>query len=320
MRRTHAGLLKIASAFVLAALHVSWLTGCAWPHRVAGVIHEEARGVVYLEEVSDLAFKASQPVQIKQTTMDTVLGGIRVEQPVGSATRSKSPGERSPAVFSKEQIQFLSPLLTAALSKAHPEHRVIFRSVDAGSSPPQVTAGALYAHESALYVTVTHFRDPVAQGDASKASSRLAPSSSVARHVFYFLPDAAGGPADHLPPGAPDMPLLTTLAVDVEKLAQPAPPPVQQVGTTDGATESKSVAAGPAQPSQSPETPTPAEIEEAAKAYRVKLQELQDANRLLGQRMAENQALQEDLRILKEKLAEHRLLIDRLKRSKRKAR
>lgn len=314
MRKTRSDLVKITSAFVLAAIHVSWLTGCAWPQRVAGIIHQDAAGVVYLEEVSDLAFTASHPVDIDQATIATLLGGIRIEQPVGSAARSKASGSPSRAVFSKEEIQFLSPLLRAALSKAHPEHQVVFRTIEGGSSsPPRVTAGVLYAHESSLYVTITHFRDLVAKGDPTKASSRLAPSSTVARHVFYFVPDVAGKLADRLPPGAPDMPLLTTLAIDVGRLAPPSPSAGQQVGSGEGAATSRQAAAGPAEPPQAPEVAAPEQVEAAAKAYQTKLQELQDANRLLGQRMAEHRALQEDLRILREKLAEHRALIDRLK-------
>lgn len=322
MRRTQSDLLKITAAIVVAALHVSWLTGCAWPQRVAGVIHEDAGGVVYLEEVPDLAFKASHPVQLEQATISRLLSGVTLAQPVGSAAGSKASGSPSPAVFSKKQIQFLSPLLTAALSKADPEHRIVFRSVATGSST-RVTAGTLFAHESMLYVTLTHFREQVTDKNAAKASFTLPPSPTMASLAFKFVPEVAGGPANSLPPGAPNMPLLTTLAVDVEKLAQASPSPVQQV-SGDAAEKSKPAAAGPAGPPQSAEIAAPAAIEAAAKAYRVKLQELQDANRLLGQRMAENQALQEDLRILRDKLAEHRALIDRLKqsneRSKKKGR
>lgn len=320
MRHTRSNLLTIASAFVLAALHLSWLTACAWPERVAGVIHEDPAGVVYLEEVGDLAFKASHPIRVEQETMVKLLDGIRIEQPVGSSARTTASGPTGPAAFSKEQIHFLGPLLTAALSRAKPEHRVVFRSVEPGSSPPRVTAGVLYAHESTLYVTLTHLRDQAEKGAASKASSALPPSSSVARHVWYFVPDAAGRLADRLPPGAPDLPLLATLAVDVGKLAQPAPSAANAMDPGAGATTPKQAAAGPAEPQQAPELAAPAQIEAAAQAYRTKLKELQDANRLLGQRMAEHRALQEDLRILREKLAEHRALIDRIKATPKKKR
>ncbi len=315
MRRTQSDLLKITFVFVLAALPVSWLTGCAWSQHVAGVIHEDADGVVYLEEVLDLAFKASHPVQLEQANIAGLLSGIRIEQPLRPAAGSKASGSPSQAVFSEKQIQFLSPLLTAALAKASPENRIVFRSFDNGS-PPRVTAGTLFAHDSRLYVTVTHFREQVTDKHASKASFNLPPSERMASLLFDFVPEDAGGPADHRPPGAPDMALLTTLAVDVARLAQPSPSPVQEVGG-DAAEKSKPAAAGPAGPPQSAEIAAPAAIEAAAKAYRVKLQELQDANRLLGQRMAESQALQEDLRILRERLAEHRTLIDRLKQSKK---
>ncbi len=320
MRQTQFHLLRLASAFILAALPVSWLTGCAWTHNVAGVIYEDADGVIYLEEIQNLEFRASHPIKIEPTTIGRLLGGIRVEQNIGSTGRSEGSGKHSLPVFSKEQIQFLSPLLTAALSKAHPEHWVVFRSIETGSSPPKVTAGALYAHESTLYVTLTHFRDGMPKSIASKASSSLIPSSKAVRHIFYFVPEVVGRLADRLPPGAPDMTLLPTLAIDVAKLADPSAPPVRQAGPGKSDAQPNQAAVGPAQRPQSPEVTTPAEMEAAANAYRVKLQELQDANRLLGQRMAENQALQEDLRILRGKLAEHRALVDQLKRRKKKVR
>lgn len=320
MHPRHHHLRQITSVLILASLYVSSLAGCSWPHRVAGIIHEDAGGAVYLEEVQNLEFQASHPIQVGQPAINRLLEGIRIEQPAGSSSPGQASGGSGPAVFSKEGIRFLSPLLAAALSKAQPEHLVVFRSVDVESSPPQVTAGSLYAHESMLYVTLTHFRDPVKKGDASKASLSLAPSSRIARHVLSFTPEGAGGLAKRLPPGAPDRPILTTLAVDVERLARLSESPVQHAGPDNVATKSKETAAGPSQPSKSPEQVTPAEMEAATQAYRVKLQELQDTNRLLGRRMAENRALLEDLRILREKLAEHRALIERLQGSQKKPR
>ncbi len=320
MRQTQFHLFRLASAFILAALPVSWLTGCAWTHGASGVIYENDDGVIYLEEIQNPEFRASHPAKLEQATIARLLAGIRVEQNIGSTGRFKASGKHSLPVFSEEQIQFLSPLLTAALAKAQPQQWVIFRRIEAGSSPPKVTAGALYAHGPTLYVTLTHLRDGVPESKASKASAGLEPSTKAERHVFYFVPEVAGRLADSLPPGAPDLTLLSTLAIDVERLANPSSPPVQQVGpgTSDG--PSNQAAMAPAQQPQPPEVTTPAEIEAAKNAYRVKLKELQDTNRLLGQRMAENQALQEDLRILREKLAEHRALVDQLKQRKKKVR
>ena len=48
-------------------------------------------------------------------------------------------------------------------------------------------------------------------------------------------------------------------------------------------------------------------------AYRVKLQELQEANRLLGEKMAEQKQIEEDLRIVKEKLRDQRKRVRRMK-------
>lgn len=320
MRQRHFDLLRLASALILAALPVAWLTGCASFHSKSIVIYEDDDGVVYLEEIQNPEFRASHPAKIEQATMSRLLHGIRVEQNIGPSGGSAQDSKHGLHVFSTEQIELLSPLLTTALSKARPVHWVIFRSIDTGASPPKVTAGALYAHESMLYVTLTHFRDGVKEGDASEASFRLDPSSTTGRRAYYFVPEVRGRLVNRLPPGTPDMSRLPTLALDVDELPHPSQPLVRQVAPDESARESKQAAAGPAPQPRSPEIDMPAELEAAATAYRVKLEELQNTNRLLGQKMAENEALQEDLRILREKLAEHRRLVDQLKRSKKKGR
>lgn len=320
MRHTQCHLLRLASALILAALPIAWLTGCASLHSRSMVIYEDADGVIYLEEIPNPKFRASHPTTIEQAMMGRVLRGIRVEQNIGPSGGSDQDGKHSLHVFSKEQIEFLSPLLTAALGQAQPEHWVVFRSIDSGATTPKVTAGTLYAHESLLYVTLTHFRDGVKEGDASQASFRLGLSATTGRRAFYFVPEVRGRLANRLPPGTPDMSPLPTLAVDVERLTPRSAPPVQQVGPVESDAQSTQAAVGPTEHPQPAEITTIAEIEAAVKVNRVKLEELQNANRLLGQKMAENAALQEDLRILKEKLAEHRALVDQLKRKEQKVR
>ena len=123
MRQTPFDLLRLTSVFILVALYDYWLTGCASSPHVAGIIHEDNDGVVYLEEIQNLDFRASHPTRIEKTLVGRLLGGIQVEQPPGSPISTKPSGKSSSSVFSKKQIEFLSPLITAALSKARSDRK-----------------------------------------------------------------------------------------------------------------------------------------------------------------------------------------------------
>jgi len=137
----------------LAALSLI-ATGCANGSKIA----QSSKGSVYLEEVPDWSFEASHPAVIDQVTMAKALRGLYTDSIQGGSSQMSAGGGKPMRIFTDEDVDFLSPLLTHALSKAKPEQLVSFRTSSSAGSGSEPAAGTIYLQKGSLHVTIAQGR------------------------------------------------------------------------------------------------------------------------------------------------------------------
>jgi len=191
--------------FVGAALV---MTGCS----SASKIGKNAKGNVYLEEVTDWSFEGNHPAIIDQLTIMKIVKGVyRDENRTGSSEMSAG-GSKSMRVFSDEDAEFLAPLLAQGLSKAKPEQIVGFRVSSSAGSDSEPTAGSIYVQQDSIYFTISK---------GARSTTFMPESASHTEHAPLF---AAGGMAG-----------VTAHVIDYQALAQapmPAAMPVLRTSST----------------------------------------------------------------------------------------
>lgn len=123
-----------------------------------------------------LAFQASHPVYLSPATVARLLTGLQVSGVERQGTTTE-PGTYP--LFSPEDVQFLSPLVSQALSRAEPNQRVKFLVKDDGL----MTEGTLFMHKTTLRVSLSHYRAAPGQAHSRPPSLTLSfdPAQAVVR-------------------------------------------------------------------------------------------------------------------------------------------
>jgi hypothetical protein len=174
------------------------ISGCAGGTKLA----HNAKGSVYLEEVTDWSFEASHPAVIDQLTITKIVKGLYSNDGMSGSSRMSAGGSKPMRIFSDEDAEFLSPLLAQGLSKAKPEQLVGFRVSSSAGSGSEPTTGSLYVQNGSIYLTI---------GKGAKPTGFLPESAARTEPAPAF---AAGGALDAM-----------TMIIDYHALAK-APIPV----------------------------------------------------------------------------------------------
>ena len=148
------------------------MTGCASGSKIA----QNSKGSVFLEEVPDWSFEASHPAVIDQVTMAKVLRGIYTDSIQDRSPQMPAGGSKPMRIFSDEDVDFLTPLLAHALSKAKPEQLVSFRTSSSAGSGSEPAAGSIYLQKGALHVTIAQGRQVKGFSPESVARIEQAPA------------------------------------------------------------------------------------------------------------------------------------------------
>jgi len=165
----------------LAALSLI-VTACSSGSTIA----QNSKGSVYLEEVPDWAFEASHPAVIDQVTMAKALRGVYSDNTQSGSSQMSAGGGKPMRIFSDEDVDFLTPLLTLALSKAKPEQLVSFRTSSSAGSGSEPAAGSIYLQKGSLYVTITQGRPVKGFMPASVARIEQAPGYATGDSKGYM--------------------------------------------------------------------------------------------------------------------------------------
>jgi hypothetical protein len=148
------------------------ISGCASGTKLA----QNPNNSVYLEEVSDWSFEASHPAVIDQLTITKIVKGLYAGDSLTGSSRMSAGGSKPMRIFSDEDVEFLSPLLTQGLSKAKPEQLVGFRISSSAGSGSEPTTGSLYVLNESIYLTLRKGTEPIGFMPDSAARTEPAPA------------------------------------------------------------------------------------------------------------------------------------------------
>ena len=212
-------------------------TGCANGTYLA----HNAKGSVYLEEVTDWSFEASHPAVIDQLTITKIVKGLYSNDSQSGSWRMSAGGGKPMRIFSDEDAEFLSPLLAQGLSKAKPEQLVGFRVSSSAGSGSEPTTGSIYVQKGSIYLTIGKGAKPTGFTPESAARTEPAPAYAaggavgtmamiIDYHALAKAPVPAAMPiakATTITPIAPMFAAAPTKAQTVSDIA------VQQSGEAD---------------------------------------------------------------------------------------
>jgi hypothetical protein len=296
---------------IRVAIIFSVLAGCA--SVPVHVIHESAKGVVYLEKASDPTFEATHPVSLHPSVLRSVLQGVQVEDERTALDTLLSSEKKMSRVFTDEAVDFLAPLLSSALEKAAADQVIQFRiryagrivppegGAAVGSSEPssiprsETTAGMLYAYGRSLDLTITELQHRAERPDAVNMPNRRLPNpNGLGGKRVAFDPSAALRPGTFAPLNLGD-PDLTTLVIDYQRL--------EGLGTTGAKMQTQNAGSISRQ-----EAPSNARQERAAG-----VEDMQAIKELLIKKDLEVEALKTEVGTLKRRLAEQQFQIEQLR-------
>jgi hypothetical protein len=162
----------ILQSLVGIAACVLLISGCASGAKLA----QNPNNSVYLEEVSDWSFEASHPAVIDQQTITKIVKGLYVNDNLTGSSRMSAGGSKPMRIFSDEDVEFLSPLLTQGLAKAKPEQLVGFHISSSAGSGSEPTTGSLYVQKESIYLTLRKGTEPIGFMPESAARTEPAPA------------------------------------------------------------------------------------------------------------------------------------------------
>lgn len=225
--RLMAALIRIShrrfqlSISILAS--VMWLVTSACSLIQAKIVDEVLvdgpQGAVLLQKAEDGWFGTAHPLSLSPAVVSSVFQGVQVQ----TSLIDKAPGER---VFSDKDIEFLTPLVRTALSKATKSQVVGFRVLRDTESRQETTGGILYIQGRLLHLTLTHYRAQQEGMGQDGALRRLAPNpTGLEKHQITFSPEAARLSSRNEQPDVTAATPLASLVLDYETLTVGSPRP-----------------------------------------------------------------------------------------------
>lgn len=202
----------------IAALTLA-ISGCAGGTKLA----HNAKGSVYLEEVTDWSFEASHPAVIDQLTITKIVRGLYRNDGMSGSSRMSAGGSKPMRIFSDEDAEFLSPLLAQGLSKAKPEQLVGFRVSSSAGSGSEPTTGSIYVQKGSIYLTIGKGAKPTVFMPESAARIEPAPAYAaggavgaiamiIDYHALAKAPMPTAMPSVKATPITPIAPMTTAAA------------------------------------------------------------------------------------------------------------
>jgi len=225
---------QIMKGFIGIAACALLMSGCSGGSKLT----HNAKGGVYLEEVTDWSFEASHPAIIDQQTMVKVVKGMYHNDGMSGSSRMSAGGSKPMRVFNDEDAEFLSPLLTQSLAKAKPEQIVWFRISSSAGSGSEPTTGSLYVHKGSIYLTIGTGVKPT--DFIPESAARTEPASAYAAsgaadamtmiidyHALATAPMPAAMPIAKATPTTPVAPIAP-----IAPVMAPAPAKVEGVSSS----------------------------------------------------------------------------------------
>jgi len=202
------------------------ISGCAGGTTLA----HNAKGSVYLEEVTDWSFEASHPAVIDQLTITKIVKGLYSNAGMSGSSRMSDGGSKPMRIFSDEDAEFLSPLLAQGLLKAKPEQLVGFRVSSSAGSGSEPTTGSLYVMKGSIYLTIGKGADPTGFMPESAVRTEPAPTYAaggalgamtmiIDYHALARAPMPAAMPIAKATPITPIAPMMAAAPANAQAVS-----------------------------------------------------------------------------------------------------
>ena len=282
---------------VFATVISLFIGACSTVQKVEDTVFADGpRGGVFLQSAEDSWFKTAHPVSVSPLLLTHVLRGVQVQP---------APDDEITAVrvFSDEEIAFLSPLMSTALSKAAKSQLVAFRVTHDSGPNSEMTGGLLFTRGRILHLWLTHYRANGASNDSGATLDRQARNPhGLAPRQLRFVPETVQRSSRNQQPDVIDPPPLATLMIDYRQLAaqvnlpdEAAPAqPLQVEAPSPLPTETQAARPDPSPSGSHDTSSSPAEETRALKAVvkeqALELDALKDDVRALRQRLSEMEA------------------------------
>jgi len=208
VKRIRLSVPALASAVCLFA------SACATSPKVVDMIFADGpRGAVSLQIVEDSWFKTAHPLFMSPLLLTHVLRGVQVQVMPDDTTTAMR-------VFSDEDAEFLSPLMSTALSKAMKGQLVAFRVLRGTDAEGEATGGVLYVQGRLLHLALTHYRASRGRGDSGARRDRQSRNPrGLEPDRVSFVPETARRSSLNEQPDLLNPPPLATLVIDYGMLA-----------------------------------------------------------------------------------------------------
>lgn len=212
---------------VLAGALCLLVSACTTSHKAVDTVFADGpRGAVSLQSVEDSWFKTAHPLYVSPVLLTQMLRGVQMQM---------LPEDKTTAVriFSDEDAEFLSPLMSRALSEAAKDQLVGFRVVRSIGAASDSTGGVLYIQGRVLHLALTHYRanleghDPGFKPDRQSRNPRGLEFDQIG-----FIPETARRSSLNQQPDLLNPPPLATLAIDYELLASGVKTPASGPGAS----------------------------------------------------------------------------------------
>ena len=205
------------------------INGCAGGTKLA----HNAKGSVYLEEVTDWSFEASHPAVIDQLTITKIVKGLYSNDGMSESSRMSAGGSKPMRIFSDEDAEFLSPLLAQGLSQAKPEQLVGFRVSSSAGSGSEPTTGSIYVQKGSIYLTIGKGAKPTGFMPESAARTEPAPAYAaggalgamvmiIDYHALAMAPMPASVPITKATPITPIAPVIAATSAKTQVVSDSA--------------------------------------------------------------------------------------------------
>jgi len=200
-------------------------------------------------------------------------------------------------VFSDEDTEFLSPLMSAALSKATKSQLVGFRVIHGTDAGNETTGGILYAQGRLLHLTLTHYRAQTGRSDLDGRPGPQFPNpTGLDQRQIGFIPETARRSSLNEQPDVMNTLPLAALVIDYQLL------------TTGSDPQSTPVQPHPLHPDHTPVTPQYAQptlpTSSAVISQEAHSEEIRSVKELVTKKTTELDALKEEVRTLQRRLVD----------------
>ena len=151
-----------------------FIVQCTWTPEVQTIIHNDAQGIVSLITSSKFHVPPQHPHILSQSLVKQVLRDISQSQERGILQELFISDLQPSPVFSEAQIEFLTPHLVDAFSKATPEEFIMFRYQGTEHETDQISGNMAVFSPNTFFLTLEHL---------GKSAKRKSSSQYLQKHT-----------------------------------------------------------------------------------------------------------------------------------------